>query len=145
MENMSEPIESDVHDVSVSLIERTAKVRMGQGAFRAEVLKNYDKRCAVCDISKEDLLEASHILPVRHHESAGDIKNGMCLCVLHHKMFDKRYMYFDIDYTLNFTSKTPQYLQDTCTKTKITESMCREMPSEEYLKKSSRLIRRQES
>ena len=145
MDSISEPIEDDVHDVSVSLIERKTKVRRGQGAFRDKVLKNYGKRCAVCDINNEDLLEASHILPVRNLKSAGYIKNGICLCVLHHKMFDRRYMYFDTDYTLQFTSKIPQYLQDTCTKTKITESTCHDMPSEEYLKKSSRLIRRQES
>lgn len=145
MENMSEPIEHDVHDVSVSLIVRKAKVRRGQGAFRAEVLKNYGKRCAVCGINKEDLLEASHILPVKYLESAGDIKNGICLCVLHHTMLDKRYMYFDTDYALKFTSKTPQYLQDTCTKMKITKTMCREMPSREHLESSSCLIRHQES
>ena len=145
MGNMSEPIEYDVHDVSVSLIERKAKVRRGQNAFRDEVLKNYGKICAVCDINKEDLLEASHILPVGHPESAGDIKNGICLCVLHHKMFDRRYMYFDTDYVLKFTSKTPQYLQDTCTKIKITKAMCHKMPSKEHLKSSSCLIRHQES
>ncbi len=145
MDNVSEPIEDDIHNVSVSLMERKTKVRRGQGAFRAEVLKNYDKRCVVCDINEKDLLEASHILPVRNLESAGNIKNGICLCVLHHKMFDQRYMYFDTDYALKFMSKTSQYLQDTCTKMKITESMCREMPSKEYLEKSSRLVRCQES
>lgn len=142
--NISEPVEEDIHNVSFSLIERQTRVRRGQGKFRSEVLKNYNKRCAVCNIDREDLLEASHILPVRNLESAGNIENGICLCVLHHKMFDQGYMYFDTDYTLKFTNETPQYLQDTCIRTKITESECREMPSKKYLEKSSNLIRHQE-
>lgn len=145
VDNISEPIDGDVHDVPVSWVTGKTKVRRGQGSFRNKVLKNYGKKCAICDINKEDLLEASHIHPFRYLESAGHIENGICLCVLHHKMFDRRYMYFDTDYTLKFTSKTPQYLRDTCTKAKITKATCHEMPSKEYLKKSSRLIRRQES
>ena len=143
--NLSNPTEYDVHNVSVSLIEKRTKVRRGQDAFRAEVLKNYNKICATCDVDCEDLLEASHILPVGSNpEVAGDIKNGICFCGLHHKMFDREYMYFDTDYVLRFTSMTPQYLQDTCTKRQITKSRCHNMPSREYLEKSSRLVKYRE-
>ena len=144
LDSVSESTENNIHNVSVSLVEEKTKVRRGQTAFRTGVLKNYNKACAVCNMEQEDLLEASHILPVGNMEFAGDIRNGICLCVLHHKMFDKRYLYFDTDYTLKFTRKAPQHLQDTCTRTKITESTCSTKPSQEYLKKSSDLIKYQE-
>lgn len=145
LDSISEPITNDIHNVSVSLVEGKAKIRRGQDAFRKKVLTNYNKICAVCDINQEELLEASHILEVKNQESAGDIKNGICLCVLHHKMFDRRYMYFDIEYTLKFTSKSTEDLRSTCIKMKITESTCSEKPSKEYLQKSSDLIKYQES
>lgn len=144
VDNMSETNEIDVHDVSVSLVEGKTKVRRGQNIFRTKILKNYNKTCTVCSISQEDLLEASHILPVRNIEFAGDIKNGICLCVLHHKMFDRRYMYFDENYAIKFTKKSTPDLQNTCTKMKITESTCNEKPSQEYLKKSADIIKYQE-
>lgn len=144
LDSVSGPIENNIRNVSFSLVEGKTQIRQGQTAFRVEVLKNYNKTCAVCDIRQEDLLEASHILPVGNLEFAGNIKNGICLCVLHHKMFDKRYMYFDTDYVLKFTRKATPHLQDTCTRTRITESTCNEKPSQEYLKKSSALIKCQE-
>lgn len=60
--------------------------------FRANVLLAYEKRCCVCgfDLRVGDLpagLEAAHI----HWKTAGgpDVEqNGLCLCALHHKLFD---------------------------------------------------------
>ena len=61
-------------------------------AFRKSVLDAYDSRCAVCAMSlsisgNTVALEAAHI---RWHASGGsnEIRNGLALCVLHHKLFD---------------------------------------------------------
>ena len=61
--------------------------------FRTNVLRAYENRCAVCgfDLRLRDhpiALEAAHI---RWHMSGGPDKeeNGLALCVLHHKLFDR--------------------------------------------------------
>ena len=61
--------------------------------FRDEVLREYERRCAICgfDVRLNDQtfgLEAAHI---QWHSHAGpdDISNGLALCVLHHKALDR--------------------------------------------------------
>ena len=61
--------------------------------FRANILKAYEYRCAVCgfDVRLGDqpvALEAAHI---KWHQAGGpDIEmNGLALCSLHHKLFDR--------------------------------------------------------
>ena len=60
--------------------------------FRAAVLQAYESRCAVCefDVRVDEVpigLEAAHI---KWHSASGpaQVRNGMALCVLHHKLFD---------------------------------------------------------
>ncbi len=62
-------------------------------SFPPKVLMAYGFRCAVCDFAvhvngKPVALEAAHI---RWHEARGPDKvhNGLALCVLHHRLFDK--------------------------------------------------------
>ena len=61
--------------------------------FRANILRAYEYKCAVCDFdvrlgSSPIALEASHI---RWRQANGpDIEvNGLALCSLHHKLFDR--------------------------------------------------------
>ena len=60
--------------------------------FRLQVLTAYRYRCAICDfdmrLGQQSVgLEAAHI---KWHQAGGPdtIDNGLCLCVLHHKLFD---------------------------------------------------------
>ncbi len=62
-------------------------------AFRDNVLREYQRRCAVCDFDVRlgsDLigLEAAHI---KWHAYGGpdEVANGLALCGLHHKAFDR--------------------------------------------------------
>ena len=62
-------------------------------AFSPRVLTAYGFRCAVCDFAvrlNDDpiALEAAHI---RWHEARGpdEVRNGLALCALHHRLFDK--------------------------------------------------------
>lgn len=62
-------------------------------AFRPAVLRAYSARCAVCafDVRLADqpvAVEAAHI---HWHSDAGptDVHNGMALCVMHHRLFDR--------------------------------------------------------
>ena len=61
-------------------------------SFRPRVLEAYGFRCAVCElsISMHDVpiaVEAAHI---KWHQANGpdDVRNGLSLCNLHHKLFD---------------------------------------------------------
>ena len=74
------------------MVELTIRRRRRDGAFRARVLDAYDARCAVCELSLELQehtvgLEAAHI---HWHAYGGtsEVRNGLALCVLHHKLFD---------------------------------------------------------
>jgi putative restriction endonuclease len=62
-------------------------------SFPQHVLAAYEHQCAVCgfDLRLSGVtiaLEAAH---VRWHQAGGpdEVNNGLALCVLHHKMFDK--------------------------------------------------------
>ena len=72
---------------------RGTPARPRNPAFRREVLRAYERRCAVCDFDVrlgEDLIdvEAAHI---KWHAAGGpdEVSNGLALCVLHHKAFDR--------------------------------------------------------
>jgi len=69
---------------------REAKVRLVQGFFRAAVLASYGSECAMCDLSMPDLVNASHIVPWRvDSQRRADPRNGLALCVLHDRAFDR--------------------------------------------------------
>ena len=72
---------------------RVYKRRRRDAKFRANILKAYDDKCAVCgfDVTLRNqpvALEASHI---KWHQAGGPDKevNGLALCSLHHKLFDR--------------------------------------------------------
>ena len=61
--------------------------------FRANILRAYEYKCAVCDFdvklgSSPIALEASHI-KWRQAEGPDTEENGLALCSLHHKLFDR--------------------------------------------------------
>ncbi|MDI1495643.1 MAG: HNH endonuclease [Cenarchaeum symbiont of Oopsacas minuta] len=139
LDNISEP-HTDLlgevpQDVRLRLEKGESIVRKGQKEFRNMVLRNYHYQCAVCGITEIDLLEASHILPVKHQNIAGMKDNGICLCVLHHKMFDGGYLYFDVNYNLILNNNIKsENLKNSCTILKINENSCDLLPSQKYLK-----------
>ena len=121
-------------NVRVILEKSESIIRKGQNKFRNIVLKNYYHRCAVCGINNENLLEASHIIPVRHMDTAGSINNGICFCVLHHKMFDMGYLYFDSEYNLRLSNNVKSdILKKSCIIHKISEKSCNILPLKKYL------------
>ncbi len=76
------------------------KKRKGQIAFSNNVLKNYKYKCAVCNISQKNLLQGAHIVEIKDEKNAGLTKNGICLCVTCHKLFDDGYFSFNDEYRI---------------------------------------------
>ena len=80
-------------------------IRLGQSKFRKGVLKNFDNKCALSQISEASLLTASHIIPWSHRkEFRGDISNGICLYIEYDGLFDKGFITFSDDLELIITS-----------------------------------------
>jgi len=67
------------------------KVRgVAQDIFRAALLKAYKSRCAMCELSFPQALEAAHIITwgKATPDQRLNPKNGLLLCSSHHRLFD---------------------------------------------------------
>jgi putative restriction endonuclease len=67
---------------------RVVRQRIHQAAFRERVLTAYGRRCTVCRLRHDQLLDAAHILPDSRPDSPAIVSNGLALCRLHHGAFD---------------------------------------------------------
>ncbi|MBK8990091.1 MAG: HNH endonuclease [Chloroflexi bacterium] len=86
-------------------VERSVKVRLGQRFFRESIMANYRERCCVCGMPIPELLIASHIIPWKAREDLRlNPSNGLCLCVLHDKAFDRGLLSIDDDYKVMISS-----------------------------------------
>lgn len=69
---------------------RLVRTRLVQGFFRDAVLASYNYSCAVCALDLAELLTASHIIPwSKNVERLADPRNGLALCALHDRAFDR--------------------------------------------------------
>jgi len=92
--------------------EAIVKVRINQNFFREMILASYRNRCTVCSLSETNLLVASHIVPWSFNTSLRmNPRNGICMCVLHDKAFDKGLISISDDYEL-LLSKTIKRLSN---------------------------------
>jgi putative restriction endonuclease len=72
-------------------------------SFRDRVLTVYSHRCAMCGLQLE-LVEAAHIVPVSESTSTDETANGLALCTLHHRAYDKALVTVANDYHVLFSS-----------------------------------------
>jgi putative restriction endonuclease len=88
---------SSLHDEILRDLDLSVRVMRGvakrNAAFRGDVIRAYEHRCAVCGydlrIDHVDLgLEAAHI---KWHQAGGPdlVQNGLALCAIHHKALDR--------------------------------------------------------
>lgn len=81
--------------------EAIVKVRINQNFFREMILASYRNRCAVCSLPESNLLVASHIIPWSVDISLRmNPRNGICMCALHDRAFDKGLIAISNDYKL---------------------------------------------
>lgn len=88
---------AQVSEIERRYNQRLALERLHQPVFRQQVLHAYQRRCAVCRLPFEELLDAAHI----HGDSEGGIasvRNGLALCKLHHGAFDKNILGISPEY-----------------------------------------------
>lgn len=92
-------LKSKIASLSSTEQEAVAKVRVGQGYFRDLLINKYSCRCALCNISTESMLMASHIKEWASStdDEKLDENNGLLLCAHHDALFDKHLITFDND------------------------------------------------
>ena len=90
-----------VVDIPTGEILRTLKARVGQAEFSAEVRDNYSHKCCFPDYSVDDgkFLIGAHIARWADAlELRGKSSNGLCLCLMHDKAFEKGLFTLNNDY-----------------------------------------------
>lgn len=109
----SQDIEEPVPFSGPTEIERQVRVRLGQGFFRAVILASYASQCCVCRMPIPELLVASHIVAWRDDEDLRvNPHNGLCLCTLHDKGFDRGLFALGESYEVILGEKVRQYLPE---------------------------------
>ena len=87
---------------------RLTKVRLVQAFFRNAVLSSYEYRCSMCDLAVPQLLTASHIIPWSKTEHRrADPRNGLSLCALHDRAFDRGLLTVDEEKRVMISSQMP--------------------------------------
>jgi putative restriction endonuclease len=74
--------------------------RIHQREFRARVLYAYRTACAICEMPYASLLDAAHIRPYGEPGGERDVKNGLALCSIHHRAYDKKLLGIDGEHRL---------------------------------------------
>lgn len=81
-------------------ITAQVRVRLHQRRFRERVLAAYRRQCAFCRLRHEELLDAAHIIPDADPGGEPVVSNGLALCTLHHKAFDRYFIGVRPDFTI---------------------------------------------
>jgi putative restriction endonuclease len=89
----------DVHGLDQIAV---TKVRVNQHFFRSIVLAGYRNQCAVCELPLSSLLVAAHIVPWSLEKPLRmNPQNGICLCAIHDRAFDKGVLRIASDYKIS--------------------------------------------
>jgi putative restriction endonuclease len=68
--------------------------------FGRRVLGAYGHQCAMCGMQLR-LIHGAHILPAAHEDSTDQTSNGVALCALHHRAYDRALVTFDPLFKVN--------------------------------------------
>lgn len=80
--------------ITHEIVSRCSEV---QRIFRNNLISKYGMKCAICDKDIEAVLIASHIKPASNCNvvDKADCENGILLCAIHDKLFDRYLITFD--------------------------------------------------
>ena len=97
----------------------TSEVRLAevQEELRKRLIKEQGCRCLLCSITNRELLVASHIKPACECDiyGKGDTQNGLLLCAIHDRLFDRALISFSfVDGKIMISDKLTQEEIETC-------------------------------
>jgi putative restriction endonuclease len=109
LDTVSQDPQINTEEIHLSSNERkmtvlTVSKKLRDVNFRKRVLTAYETRCAVCGLQLR-LVDAAHIIPVYHHNSTDETRNGLALCTLHHRAYDQALVTVWDDYSVRLNSK----------------------------------------
>lgn len=93
--------EMGIGEIEKRYITGEIKRRVHQPIFRAQIIKAYERRCAICRLNHAELLDAAHIIPDADIGGTASIPNGMALCKIHHAAYDRNFLGIDPDYRVH--------------------------------------------
>ncbi|MBN1993658.1 MAG: HNH endonuclease [Anaerolineae bacterium] len=108
LEDVAKDPEINDEDIQISDYDRksaavTVKRKLRDISFRKRVLTAYSYQCAICGIQLK-LVDAAHIVPVQEN-GTDETSNGLALCALHHRAFDKSLITVWEDYSVKLNNK----------------------------------------
>lgn len=105
--------DSDLARVSQQRRTAVASVRraLRDTSFKDRVLTAYRDQCAVCSLQME-LVDAAHIVPVSVPDSTDETSNGLALCSLHHRAYDRAIVTVDDQYHVLMSNKEQNRLRE---------------------------------
>lgn len=78
--------------------------RPQQAVFRKNVLAAFGSRCVLTGTSIPEVLEAAHIIPVKH-KGKDSTDNGLCLRADLHQLFDSKHIRIDSNFAVHLSTK----------------------------------------
>jgi putative restriction endonuclease len=90
------------------VVARTINQKAPAAGFQDRILTAYGHRCAFCDVQL-NLIDAAHIVPVSENGS-DETMNGIALCGLHHRAYDRALITMDVQYQVQISSTRKTYL-----------------------------------
>lgn len=85
------------------------KKKIRDNSFKSRVLTSYQKKCAFCGVQLK-LIDAAHIVPVEDN-GTDETSNGIALCALHHRAYDRMLVTCTEDYSVVYNEKKMANLQ----------------------------------
>jgi putative restriction endonuclease len=79
------------------IIASTINKKLRDTSFKSRVLTAYGFECAFCGLQLK-LIDAAHLVPVSYPKSSDETCNGIALCALHHRAFDKALVTLNEEY-----------------------------------------------
>jgi len=111
-----------------------ARQRIGQNRLRFWTLRNYQSQCALCDISDQKFLVASHIARWSDcPKGRGDLKNIVCLCRWHDPLIEYGIISFSDNYEILKKNVKSQFISKILEETNNYRSPMNFPMSSEYL------------
>ncbi len=76
------------------------KKKIRDNSFKSRILTSYSNKCAFCNMQLK-LIDAAHIVPV-HYDGTDETSNGIALCALHHRAYDRNLVTFNEEYQIRY-------------------------------------------
>ena len=123
------PIVEDPTPDAATEVQRLTVVRLRQRFFRITILAGYGTRCCICSLNCGSLLVASHIVPwAVRPELRVNPRNGLCLCAIHDKAFDRGLITVRDTFTVRVSDAIRR-----CEPSEVVESVFTAYPGQSHL------------